>query len=654
MITTVLVDGTNPGRDQGSNETEALLDLEWAHATATGASLRFYLADPTNASSSGPIFDAIQRAVSDNTVGTIDVSFELCGFPLAFYENTLDPVLLTARVQKQQVFIATGDFGAAAAVVVGNTCEAGGTRGVNELAADPNAIAVGGSQPTAVPTTGSVAGFSLEKVYNTTTGASGGGASAAFSKPNYQAALTPNDGQRDVPDVSLLAALTLTNGNTTGVFIGQDAAGTGQIFCCVQGTSVAAPLWAGIGALMEQRLSARLSSNFNAQIYTMGRLNTPAGFRDVRAGDNSFGTVTGFAAVQGHDQATGWGSGDVNTFVNAFVESRGAVLGGIGANNTNLLSSEIYNPTTGTFSSGGTFADTRQAWFASPLPNGTILIVGGSTNNGSACLDTAKIYNPASGSFTSTTGNMTTARCSPAVARLFSGKVLITGKDASPTLRQTMTAELYDPVAKTFSATGTLLNTGSMAGATITLMANGKVLVAGGNVTAQTYDPNTGAWSQTAGQLNTVRYFANAVLLPTGKVLIAGGTTDFIHNLSSAELFDPQAGTFSPTGSMPEAALVPVMTAVSNGKVLVVFGDRAAALYNPATGTFGITGSTNVARSFPALFQLNNGKVLAAGGAGSNGAPLSSAELYDPVAGTFSNTGSLASARQSPFGTPVQ
>jgi len=62
-------------------------------------------------------------------VGTIDVSFELCGFPLAFYENTLDPVLLTARVQKQQVFMATGDFGAAAAVVVGNTCEAGGTRG---------------------------------------------------------------------------------------------------------------------------------------------------------------------------------------------------------------------------------------------------------------------------------------------------------------------------------------------------------------------------------------------------------------------------------------------------------------------------------------------------------------------------------------------
>jgi subtilase family serine protease len=255
VISSILVDNnSDPGTN--GNETEALLDLEWAHAVAPAAAINFYVADVNHESSNGAVFDAIQRAVSDDTCGTISVTFSVCGFPLQFYENTLDPVLNMARMQGQQVFIASGDFGAAPPVPQGSTCIAGTTVGVSELAADPNAISVGGSQPTAIPTTGTVAGFTPEQVFNTTGGipalAGGGGVSQAFSKPNYQLGLTPNDGQRDIPDISLFAALTFTNATFSGVFIGQDQSGVGAITCCQIGTSIAAPLWAGVGAVMEQ------------------------------------------------------------------------------------------------------------------------------------------------------------------------------------------------------------------------------------------------------------------------------------------------------------------------------------------------------------------------------------------------------------------
>src|SRR5438105_4480950 len=97
------------------------------------------------------------------------------------------------------------------------------------------------------------------------------------------------------------------------------------------------------------------------------------------------------------------------------------------------------------------------------------------------------------------------------------------------------------------SAGGQFESTGSMATArsqhTATLLANGKVLVAGGNNTighvagAELYDPSTGTWALT-GSMAAARYLHTATLLPNGKVLVAGGLGDF-GLLASAELYDP-------------------------------------------------------------------------------------------------------------------
>jgi hypothetical protein len=201
--------------------------------------------------------------------------------------------------------------------------------------------------------------------------------------------------------------------------------------------------------------------------------------------------------------------------------------------------------------------------------------------------------------------------------------------------------------------------TGSMASArskqTATLLADGRVLVAGGQNfaaeirplldSAELYDPNSGTFSAT-GPMTIARAGQTAILLADGRVLIIGGL-----GLSSAELYDPNSGTFSPTGPMTIARDHYTATLLSDGRVLVAGGDAgngplaSAELYDPKTGAFSPTGSMGSARAFQTATLLLDGRVLIAGGADTSGG-LASAELYDPKTGTFSTTGSMAEPRE--------
>ena len=146
---------------------------------------------------------------------------------------------------------------------------------------------------------------------------------------------------------------------------------------------------------------------------------------------------------------------------------------------------------------------------------------------------------------------------------------------------------------------------------------------------AELYDPAAGTWTAT-GSLGTVHATHTATLLPSGKVLLAGGSNG--DPLSSAELYDPAAGTWTATGSLGAARWVHTATLLPSGEVLVAAGsDRnslsSADLYDPATGTWTATGSLGTARFAHTATLLPSGKVLVAGG--SDGGYLSSAELYD-------------------------
>ncbi len=122
--------------------------------------------------------------------------------------------------------------------------------------------------------------------------------------------------------------------------------------------------------------------------------------------------------------------------------------------------------------------------------------------------------------------------------------------------------------------------------------------------------------------------------------------------LSNAELYDPNAETFSATGSMSVSRQQHAATLLANGKVLVAGGQTSsgalvasAELYDPSTGAFTATGNMGLNRFLHSAVWLTNGKVLVLGGAAGAGGVSASAELYDPSTGTFSSTGSMTSPR---------
>ncbi|GLH75074.1 hypothetical protein GETHLI_35770 [Geothrix limicola] len=238
-------------------------------------------------------------------------------------------------------------------------------------------------------------------------------------------------------------------------------------------------------------------------------------------------------------------------------------------------------------------------------------------------------------------GTMASGRHNHTATLLPNGMVLVTGGlletgvpgQASPI----SSAEIYDP------ATGAFTTTGSMGTArydhTESLLPSGKVLLAGGNdggtVSAELYDPGTGAFSAT-GNMSMPRAGHRATLLPSGKILLTGGRTSATQATATAELYDPSSGQFTSTGTMTEARLNHMATLLPNGTVLVVGGSigpsylASAELYDPGTETFVPTGPMSMGTDGITAPVLSNGKALVVRGGG--------AELYDPTTGVFATS----------------
>jgi hypothetical protein len=290
------------------------------------------------------------------------------------------------------------------------------------------------------------------------------------------------------------------------------------------------------------------------------------------------------------------------------------------------------------FSPTGSMKTARVHHTATLLADGRVLIAGG--NGAQAPLASAEIYEPKTGTF-GPTGSMTTARAGHTAALLANGRVLITGghdpdlSNATGSLVVFASAELYDPATGTFGPTGSM--TTARVAHTATLLADGRVLIAGGDgalasalASAEIYDPKTGTFSPT-GSMTTARV-GTATLLPDGRVLIAGG-----ESLASAEIYDPNTGGFGPTGSMATARERHTATLLADGRVLVAGGIRSfdgglnasAELYDPTTGSFGPSSSMTTIREWHTATLLADGRVLVTGGDGVQ-APLASADIFVP------------------------
>ena len=108
-------------------------------------------------------------------------------------------------------------------------------------------------------------------------------------------------------------------------------------------------------------------------------------------------------------------------------------------------------------------------------------------------------------------------------------------------------------------------------------MAGGQA-IAGGLLNAELYDPATGLWTAT-GNLGAIRRDHTATLLPSGKVLVAGGFNSSGVILSSAELYDPGTGLWTATGNLGTARDGHTATLLPSGKVLVSGGLDNSGIY---------------------------------------------------------------------------
>jgi hypothetical protein len=221
-------------------------------------------------------------------------------------------------------------------------------------------------------------------------------------------------------------------------------------------------------------------------------------------------------------------------------------------------------------------------------------------------------------------------------------------------------AEVFDPATGNWTVANSL--TTARNSHTATLLPTGRVVVTGGFgdvralASTETYDSTRGTWTL-SGRLSTERLYHTATPLPDGNVLVTGGVdiTSPVRSLETTELYDAASGEWKPSGNLIAGRQYHTATLLPTGKVLVAGGiygqapssepERRAEICDPAGGTWTETGSLLIRRRFHTATLLANGKVLVAGGAGFNGEIRSTAELYDPSTGIWTATGDLTTPR---------
>jgi hypothetical protein len=318
-------------------------------------------------------------------------------------------------------------------------------------------------------------------------------------------------------------------------------------------------------------------------------------------------------------------------------DGRVLVAGGFDDAGHDHATTELYDAAAGAFVPGATMAAARVDHTATVLDDGRVLIAGGFVGD---ALASAELYDPAADRFTPA-GRLGTARNGHKAVRLRDGRILIVGGDG-PGGTFLASAEIFDPATEQFTPTGSMAVARSSH--TATVLPDGRVLVTGGHVgrqaqiqihaTAELYDPVSGTFRPT-GSMTRVRHKHDAAPLPDGRVLIVGGADarDDQGAYDAVEVYDPDAGTFSPAGQMLwqrykiQGTTVPLL----DGQLLLAGGAREAERYDPTENRFeSVSGDFGDRPLFATATLLLDGEVLITGGYGLHSFARSNAWIYRP------------------------
>jgi hypothetical protein len=294
----------------------------------------------------------------------------------------------------------------------------------------------------------------------------------------------------------------------------------------------------------------------------------------------------------------------------------------------------------------GRFTKPRQDTQMARLGNGQVLAVGDEATCGieSSASDSAELWRPRTSRW-SATDDVPSKRTMTTLIALSDGRAMVTGGATAEYVAKSSTA-VYDPRRHRWAVSG-LLHTARMEFAAAPLP-DGGVIVAGGLLidahqngralrSAERWNPKTGRWTEIA-PLASVRMGAVAVTLDDGRVLVVGGFPSWGADrpLATAEIYNPRTGRWRSAGKLAGARSAFALIALPGGGALVVGGaggETRAELFDPDARTWSVVRGAAPVGEQPAAAVLQDGRVLVVSGR--------TAKLYHPASHRWSRTVSL-------------
>jgi subtilase family serine protease len=640
--TLVLVPNTGTATVRSGDESESDLDLEYTSTIANGATIYFvYVGSNAN----NNVFDSIQFAVTNRTAPIISVSYGLCETALGSSGySSLNPVLAQAASQGQSVIVASGDSGSTDCYgEAGLTTAQQQAIAVDFPASSQYVTAMGGTEfPAAdVASTNttywqaasgsdlvsSALSYIPEQVWNddSTAGLSsgGGGVSTLTSRPSWQTGVPgiPSGTFRFVPDISL----TSSPNNAGYLFCSSDTS-IGVTGSCTNGfrdsnnvnltvaggTSFAAPIFAGMLAVINDKLNSTGQGVINSTLYTLAANSATyaSAFHDITSGGNqctagtsicSTAGASEYPATPGYDEASGLGSVDLFNLMTAWPGSSSSLVP-----SKTSLSAATMTPAAGA-SDAITVTVASASTSSTATPTGTLTVnVDGTLQTSSLAL----VSGSATYNFSSTTSGahvIAATYSGDSTYASSTGSLTVTVPSPPLAMAQSVTTTANTPKAITLTATpGTPGDT-----LTYVIVTNPAHGTLSGTVPNVTYTPATGYLGPDSFSFDVTE---NGVASNTATVSItvAAAPPPPVANNQSLSTNKNSAIAITLTGTPGTSGDTLAFAIATNPTQGTVSGTPPNITYTPTTGyvgpdsfTFNVTESNGATSTTPGTVSIN-------------------------------------------------